>query len=93
MDYGQIPLIGSAAAAVTLWLLVRYAERAMYLIYRFLTYGSAEHEAVRDGHPSRAHLAGRHRPLKRWASRCQHCFQQYEEQRRQERRQARGKST
>ncbi|KOX14546.1 hypothetical protein ADK67_42090 [Saccharothrix sp. NRRL B-16348] len=90
-------LIGIVLAPVALLvvppLFALLLELGQYLLLRFLASGSAEYDAVRDGHPSRAHLAGRHRPLKRWAPRCQHCFEQYEEQRRQERRQARGEST
>jgi len=80
--------VAVALVIVLFSLFVRLLELGAELLYRLLVSVSSdpEYEAVMTGHPSRAHLAGRHRPLKRWAPRCQHCFEQYEEQRRQERR-------
>lgn len=86
-------VIASYVSFAAFRLLMWFFEGVMYLTYRLLNAGSAEHEAIMKGYPSRAHLAGRHRPLRRWAPRCQHCFEQHQNQLREERRQARKDST
>ncbi|UVS80550.1 hypothetical protein Actkin_04301 [Actinokineospora sp. UTMC 2448] len=64
------------ASWLTFWILAGIFGGGGHLLRKALHAGEAERERVLHGHASRLHRAGLHRPLRWWRLRCQLCFGQ-----------------